>query len=207
MAEKQHRRSSIASSLQVLGKSTFGGNQAWENNEDKDNPAWSDHQQTSHTCSINVTTSMPRSNPISLSPPGERISSSHDNRAYQSYRYVSMPLPTEQHQYQHRHAPRESKELGPAASPPRDQKKKARVGLGVSNCEHRACPRLRRAVRQRRNPDPGFFRRRSTRRPSSRNQESRHPRNLQTGVFILTRYIKRKGGGASFRHWEGDIQA
>ena len=129
MAEKQHRRSSIASSLQVLGKSTFGGNQAWENNEDKDNPAWSDHQQTSHTCSINVTTSMPRSNPISLSPPGERISSSHDNRAYQSYRYVSMPLPTEQHQYQHRHAPRESKELGPSGKPSErsEEKSKSRV--------------------------------------------------------------------------------
>ena len=207
MAEKQHRRSSIASSLQVLGKSTFGGNQAWENNEDKDNPAWSDHQQTSHTCSINVTTSMPRSNPIRFHLLENE--SHHPTTTELTSPTAMFPCLCLQNSINTNTdmRPESRKSWAPAASPPRDQKKKARVGLGVSNCEHRACPRLRRAVRQRRNPDPGFFRRRSTRRPSSRNQESRHPRNLQTGVFILTRYIKRKGGGASFRHWEGDIQA
>lgn len=129
MTEKQYRRSSIASSLQMLGKSTFGGNQAWENNEDKDNPAWSDHQQSSHMCSINVATSTPRSNPISHSLPGGRESSFYDNRAHQSYRHASMPLPTEQ--YQHGNlAPKNLIELGSNSNPPErsEEKSKSRIG-------------------------------------------------------------------------------
>ena len=129
MTKKQNRRSSIASSLQMLGKSNFGGNQTWENNENKDNPAWNDHQQPSPTCSINVASSTLRSNPILHSSPGVRISSSHGNRAYQSYRHVSMPLPTGQHQYQHRHiAPRKPKDPSPNKPSERpEEKSKSRV--------------------------------------------------------------------------------
>lgn len=113
----------------MLGKSTFGGNQAWKNNEGKDNPAWSDHQQSSHTCSINVATNTPRSNPISHSLPGGRISSSYDNRAYQSYRHASMPLPTEQYQHENL-APKNLIELGSNSnsSERSEEKNKSRIG-------------------------------------------------------------------------------
>ena len=129
MTKKQHCSSSIANSLQMLGKSNFGGNQTWGNNENKDDPAWNDHQQTSPTCSIDVASSTLRSNPVLHSSPEERISSSHGNRAYRSYRHVSVPLPTEQRQYQHRNlALKKSKELSPnKPSEKSEEKTKSRI--------------------------------------------------------------------------------
>lgn len=129
MTKKQHCSSSIANSLQMLGKSNFGGNQTWGNNENKDNPAWNDHQQTSPTCSIDVASITLGSNPVLHSSPEERISPSHGNRAYRSYRHVSVPLPTEQRQYQHRNlALKKSKELSPnKPSEKSEEKTKSRI--------------------------------------------------------------------------------